>query len=762
MIERIRYGGVNNPYNYSEFVCDTVVDLADLPTTVSVDKYKKFDTCSIGSKATVISNKTTYILNSNNQWIMLNDYKTSGGSIVVDETLTESGQAADSKVVGDKFLLLENWQTTQNDYINNINIKISSIESNSVGQKTDDGGEIFNDYENNIATTYAHAEGGNTTASGDYSHAEGHNTIASSENQHVQGKYNVEDIDGKYAFIIGNGEDSNNRSNAFAIDWNGLFYLNNSDTGIDLSEISVNVTKLINDSSRHVHTNMQALIEITDADITALHSTFPQKIYEIEQSLSDYATKEEVTQARIDANGTTYSTLKERLDSTDENVESVSTELKEDLSNFSEDTTVAETSENILDLTSSVLENIYILDSQASVNNELPILYDKYGYYTLKMLVNEVSTYYIYWLNSSLSSYTSFNSNAYITDENNVVLNKIGLSEHGVISSCEGAKFLYITLNQFVPSVKKPMVFTQDKDKSTMVYEEYYKKNIVDINKSNIKKLTFSGCITAEYDGKKDVNIMISDNNPLNYKTLLFTGDSICFGAGDRDISNLLTQHDDMQYVAGSGITAYNNTGWAQIIAENNPKTIVYGYGVPGTCIARQQSQIDSDGYDSSILERISVMKESADYVIFHGGINDQGRKITLGSVRNSGNMSDYSTTDYDEFTFAGAVEMMIINARQKWPDAKLGFILTPKVRGREHKNCIVDGVDYRQCVYMDIIKEACEKWGVPVLDLYRCVSSYFNGDNATYYYNGDSLHPTKKTYQQEIAPKVESWLKSL
>lgn len=81
----------------------------------------------------------------------------------------------------------------------------------------------------------------------------------------------------------------------------------------------------------HTHSNMQALMEITDADITALHSTFPQKIYEIEQSLSDYATKEEVTQARVDANGTTYSTLKERLDSTDENVESVSTELKEDL-----------------------------------------------------------------------------------------------------------------------------------------------------------------------------------------------------------------------------------------------------------------------------------------------------------------------------------------------------------------------------------------------------------------------------------------------
>ena len=207
-----------------------------------------------------------------------------------------------------------------------------------VGLKTADGGEIFNDYTNNIATTNSHAEGYNTkangncshtegngttassncthaegcctTASGDcshaegayttasapLSHAEGNGTKASSNYQHVQGKFNVEDSESKYAFIIGNGDGDSNRSNAIAIDWDGLFYLNNSDTGINLSEISGNVKKLINDSSRHVHTNMQALMEITDADITALHSTFPQKIYEIEQSLSDYATKEEVAQ----------------------------------------------------------------------------------------------------------------------------------------------------------------------------------------------------------------------------------------------------------------------------------------------------------------------------------------------------------------------------------------------------------------------------------------------------------------------------------
>ena len=41
-------------------------------------------------------------------------------------------------------------------------------------------------------------------------------------NQHVQGKYNVVDCKGKYAHIVGNGEDDSNRSNAHTLDWNGV------------------------------------------------------------------------------------------------------------------------------------------------------------------------------------------------------------------------------------------------------------------------------------------------------------------------------------------------------------------------------------------------------------------------------------------------------------------------------------------------------------------------------------------------------------
>lgn len=74
---------------------------------------------------------------------------------------------------------------------------------------------------------YSHAEGYYSWASSWYSHAEGWNTRASSQTQHVQGKFNVEDINGVFADIVGNGSGMAGapRSNAEATDWNGNKYL---------------------------------------------------------------------------------------------------------------------------------------------------------------------------------------------------------------------------------------------------------------------------------------------------------------------------------------------------------------------------------------------------------------------------------------------------------------------------------------------------------------------------------------------------------
>ena len=69
--------------------------------------------------------------------------------------------------------------------------------------------------------TNSHAEGVECVSIGSGSHAEGFGTASSSNYQHVEGTYNIEDLDGKYANIVGNG-DRSARSNAYTLDWNGI------------------------------------------------------------------------------------------------------------------------------------------------------------------------------------------------------------------------------------------------------------------------------------------------------------------------------------------------------------------------------------------------------------------------------------------------------------------------------------------------------------------------------------------------------------
>ena len=68
---------------------------------------------------------------------------------------------------------------------------------------------------------YSHAEGRETQAKGSASHAGGYGTIAGSKNQTVIGKYNIEDSSDTYAFIIGDGENTNSRANLFTVAWDG-------------------------------------------------------------------------------------------------------------------------------------------------------------------------------------------------------------------------------------------------------------------------------------------------------------------------------------------------------------------------------------------------------------------------------------------------------------------------------------------------------------------------------------------------------------
>ena len=81
-------------------------------------------------------------------------------------------------------------------------------------------------YKTKALGTVSHTEGRETEAREYASHAEGRGTIAAARNQHVQGAFNVPDIPdadgkGKYAHIVGGGQNNNVRMNIHTLDWDG-------------------------------------------------------------------------------------------------------------------------------------------------------------------------------------------------------------------------------------------------------------------------------------------------------------------------------------------------------------------------------------------------------------------------------------------------------------------------------------------------------------------------------------------------------------
>ena len=68
------------------------------------------------------------------------------------------------------------------------------------------------------------AMGVDTTTKGPFTIAEGQGTVATIYAQHAQGRYNIEDTEGKYAHIVGNGKREygvTTASNAYTLDWDG-------------------------------------------------------------------------------------------------------------------------------------------------------------------------------------------------------------------------------------------------------------------------------------------------------------------------------------------------------------------------------------------------------------------------------------------------------------------------------------------------------------------------------------------------------------
>ena len=135
----------------------------------------------------------------------------------------------------------------------------------------------------------SHAEGSKSVANGWCSHAEGESTIASGDVQHVQGQYNIEDTEGIYAHIVGNGSsyydgasgtDVENRSNAHTLDWSGnaWFQGNVSVDGTPTNDNDLTTKKYVDDQINTSLNNLK-LIQMTQAEYDALTTKEPNTLY---------------------------------------------------------------------------------------------------------------------------------------------------------------------------------------------------------------------------------------------------------------------------------------------------------------------------------------------------------------------------------------------------------------------------------------------------------------------------------------------------
>ena len=201
-------------------------------------------------------------------------------------------------------------------------------------------------------------------------------------------------------------------------------------------------------------------------------------------------------------------------------------------------------------------------------------------------------------------------------------------------------------------------------------------------------------------------------------KGALFIGDSICFGVGDTP----------------------EGRGWAQRIGfKYDMDWINAAHG--GATIAQDPDVVNIPGQlDYDYLEGRTI-----DYVIIEGGINDAARNSNSAADCPLGEISDSTNPeDFDQTTFAGALEALLYNVKTQYPEAKVGFLTTYQV------DWIPSGP------YMELAKEICDKWDVPYLDLYG--DAAVNEQLAAGGMQSDGLHMNAAGYEI-VTPLVEEFM---
>ena len=168
-------------------------------------------------------------------------------------------------------------------------------------------------------------------------------------------------------------------------------------------------------------------------------------------------------------------------------------------------------------------------------------------------------------------------------------------------------------------------------------------------------------------------------------------------------------------------------------------------YGISGTRLAHQQGEDDTE---RAYTLRYPLMDDDADVIVIFGGTNDYGH----------GNAPMGSFEDRTPDTYYGACHYLLTGLMEKYPKAQLVF-MTPIHREDEANPSFGNGLPLK--VYSNVIKEVCEYYAVPVLDLFAVSGIQPCCQLLKERYCPDGLHPNDAGHAL-IASRLTGFLKAL
>lgn len=141
------------------------------------------------------------------------------------------------------------------------------------------------------------------------------------------------------------------------------------------------------------------------------------------------------------------------------------------------------------------------------------------------------------------------------------------------------------------------------------------------------------------------------------------------------------------------------------------------------------------------------------DFVIMQGGINDLIYDTPIGTMTDN-----FDVSTFDANTFIGGLELYLHKVTDKWPNARIGYIITyytPKYTERG-LNWTIENFDK----YYDATKKVLDKWHIKYLDLSsEEFTAALDVYNATYL--PDYLHPNSAGYKL-ISPYIYDFMRKL